>query len=301
MPYIYFNSTYKLLLCWNIAQLHIPILANKKKFPTDSIELTRLLRAWKCQSLGDHSYLIRDKGEAVCWDRTRLVQESGAVGPAWGTEGPCWAFVASEKDAPFSQQTSPGLGTQLDSKHRLDLGSSHHAGRALLCNTQTVPPFAAKSCSCWPGHQIPLWGATFSSNRKWHVKFLTYFQQDCYKDQCDKYENTLRMVTSIPTEKNILRSLLLSTTERNVLSTLCVDKTSFPGLSFLIREPNPMYLLEGGEVTLLAPNRPHAVSPDYRLTAVWFFHMVFPNKNPEHPISVLPTCALNSRGIRSWL
>lgn len=89
-----------------------------------------------------------------------------------------------------------------------------------------------------------------------------------------------------------------------MLPTLHVDKTSFLGLSFLIREPNPMDLLEGGgggEVTLLAPNRPHAVSPDYRLTAVWFFHMVFPNKNPEHPISVLPTCALNSRGIRSWL
>lgn len=61
------------------------------------------------------------------------------------------------------------------------------------------------------------------------------------------------------------------------------------------------HLLKGGKATLLAPNGPHVVSPDYRLSAVWFFHMVFPNKNPEHPISVLPACLLNSRGIRSWL
>lgn len=79
------------------------------------------------------------------------------------------------------------------------------------------------------------------------------------------------------------------------------NKTSFLELSFLIRDPNPMSLLEGEKLTLLAPSGPHAVSPDYRLIAVWFFHMVFPNKNPEHPISVLPTCVLNSRGIRSWL
>lgn len=41
---------------------------------------------------------------------------------------------------------------------------------------------------------------------------------------------------------------------------------------------NPMYLLEVGEAALLAPNGPHAVSPDYRLTAVWFFPYGFPKQ-----------------------
>ena len=86
-----------------------------------------------------------------------------------------------------------------------------------------------------------------------------------------------------------------------MLSLLVGKQDLLSWAQFPHQRTNPMYLLVGGAVTLLAPNRPHAVSPDYRLTAVWFFRMVFPNKNPEHPIFVLPMCALNSRGIRSWL
>lgn len=109
------------------------------------------------------------------------------------------------------------------------------------------------------------------------------------------------MITSMATEKGLENYTSEDHRRKGALTLHVENKTSFLGLSLLIREPRPMHLLEGGAVTRLAPNGPHAVSPDYRLTAVWIFHMVFPNKNPEHPISVLPMCALNSRGIRSWL
>lgn len=81
---------------------------------------------------------------------------------------------------------------------------------------------------------------------------------------------------------------------------LCGNKIFFFGFSFFIRELNFMYFLEGGEVIFLVFSRSYVVSFDYRFIVVWFFYMVFLNKNFEYSIFVFFICTLNSRGIRSW-